>query len=208
MAYEVEIRFWMNDISYVWKKLPFLKGLEWKTEIWYTEMFGIQLFKAGELLRISKIKYVTQDRLFLGWKGVDKGKLANIRNELGEEITKGITNSAILPIIGIQDTVHKTSQSVINALNQSGFSPFMSFSGKNLVASDPVKKYRYKIMQCADIRYNPLIEVEKIAESLEESYKYENELQQFTRKNNLEQYRILEEPPTLLYLQGGSRFTL
>lgn len=201
MAYEVEIRFWLNDLSHIWKKLPFLKELEWKTEIWHTEMLGVRLFNAGELLRISKIKHGSQDRLFLGWKGVDKGKLANIRDELGEEITNGITSSSILPIVGVSNTVHETSGSVISALETSGLSSFMSFSGENLVASDPIKEIQYKIMQCSDIRYNPLVEVEKIAKSLEEAFIFEKELQQFTIKNDLEQFIIHEEPPTLLYVE-------
>jgi adenylate cyclase class IV len=132
MLYEVEIRFWINNTADVWSKLPFLKQLEWKTEKWHTEMFGIKLFEAGELLRISEIYYETHSRLFLGWKGVDKGKLANIREELGEEITDGITKSLILQTLGLERKSFKTSDNAVTYLSELSMPSFMTFSGENL----------------------------------------------------------------------------
>jgi hypothetical protein len=156
-------------------------------------------------LRISRIKHGIHDKFFLGWKGADKGKFANIREELGEEITNGIINSSIFRIVGLGNATFETRSSVMATLVASGFLPFMAFSGENLVAQDLIQKTYYKIMRSPDIRFNPLVEVEKIAESLDEAFTFESKLAQFSIENKIEHYIVHEEPPTLLYLEKIKR---
>ena len=203
MDYEVEIRAWMDDIPSIWKTMPFLNQLEWKKEKWQTSMFGRKIFEAGELLRISKIGLGTHSKFFLGWKSVDKGNVANIREELGEEITNGIINSTILKTVGLHRTDFRTSDQVVSALAEYDLLPFMTFSGENIVAKDTEKNISFKIMQCNDINFNLLIETEKTAESLDEAFQFEKELIKFARQNKIENRIVHEEPPTLLYLKNN-----
>ena len=94
--YEVETRFHFIDKNEAYRVLPFLKS-SLKLEIrWETDFYGIDIFKFGGVLRMSKVFGDNGIRHFFTWKGPDTGSFANIRQELGEEITNGIKESNIL----------------------------------------------------------------------------------------------------------------
>ena len=98
--YEVETRFQFTDKNEAYRVLPFLKS-SLKLEIrWVTYFYGIDIFKAGGVLRMSKVFGYNDIRHFLTWKGPDTGSFADIRQELGEEITNGIKESDILKHLG------------------------------------------------------------------------------------------------------------
>ena len=98
---EIETRFRFTDRNEAFRLLPFLPSCLDRELIWLTHLHGPALFSRGELLRIAGGHAPGgEDRYLLGWKGPDCGAIANIREELDEEITMGIADSAILPMLG------------------------------------------------------------------------------------------------------------
>jgi hypothetical protein len=86
-SFEVEIRFHFPNEQEVYTALPFLRSKLRYEGAWETVIYGQELFTAGGLLRLSKVVLDDNIRWFLAWKGPDLGAFANIRQELGEEVT-------------------------------------------------------------------------------------------------------------------------
>ena len=200
MTYEVETRFRFDDVFQIWEELPALTTLSWKTEYWHTEILGKSYFESGQLLRISEVaSQNNQPKYYLGWKGVDVGGFANIREELGEDITNGISESVILANLGVIPNTHSTLQSVVSILEKENFQRFLDFSGENQVVGDNAFGFHFKIMKCKDIKYPVLMEIEKTATHQKEAKTFEAELYLFAQKNDLLHRVVRDEPPTLLY---------
>ena len=98
LSYEVEVRFYFETYEYACEKLPLLdKSL--RTAVWWdTGMYGLDLFRSDQMLRIGDLVFEeNHKKRYLGWKGPDIGDFANIRSEIDEDITDGIENSIRQP---------------------------------------------------------------------------------------------------------------
>ena len=200
---EVEVRFRFSDRPEAFSQLPFLRPKMRPTGQWETTVYGLALFESGELLRISKVLLDDNTRWFLAWKGPDVGEFANIRQELGEEVTSGATASQILRRLGCSRETVKTRE-LDTELCSLGYEPFMSFSGVDHVGVFEPSGLDVKLMECAELKWPLLVEVEKIAHTQREATLCEDVLRKFCNTFNLLDRMVKEEPPTLLY----SRITL
>jgi len=81
--FEVEFRCHFSSNDEVYKALPFLPSCLKGENAWVDTFYGLELFKSGQLLRVSDIVINNGTRYYLSWKGPDIGKFANIfANEL------------------------------------------------------------------------------------------------------------------------------
>jgi hypothetical protein len=161
-------------------------------------MYGIDLYNSGKLLRTSSAKTNGITRFYWGYKEEDMGKFYNIRKELDEEITNGISDSYILQLInGTEQKV--TKENVYSVLESLGHKQFMSFTGKNLTGRYERLQLELKLLSCSILRYPLMLEIEKSAKTLEEAFRKELELKEFLTEYKLESRALKEEPTTLLY---------
>ena len=196
---EVETRFYFKDDAEAYASIPFLKKSLTSTNQWETHHLGIDLFKTDQVLRVGKnLRNNTVSQSYLGWKGRDQGTFANIREEMDEEITSGITDSAILTLLGTKSS-QPTPEAVIQELNQLGHHLFMSFSGQNSLGYDETEDLHLKLMHCQKLEWPVLVEIEKTARDFDEALKRQQELLGITEKLQLQERVIRKEPPTLLF---------
>ncbi len=196
--YEVEVRCHFNDADEVYQTLPFLNSCLEHEATWVTAFYGLELFQSGQLLRAGEAVIDKETRHFLGWKGPDIGKFANIRQELHEEITSGITNSAILKHLGGNDNVG-SSDEVIQELERLGYDRFMSFGGIDLTGYYEPYGISLKLMNCEMLKWPLLVEIEKTANNEEEAIRCEEALRKLCGQFQLQGRLVREEPPSLLY---------
>ncbi|MBW2092870.1 MAG: hypothetical protein JRI34_12215, partial [Deltaproteobacteria bacterium] len=194
--FEVEVRFPFQDRDEAEQALPFLSSCLERKMDWTTVFYGQDIFKVGELLRMSTIYLDGKTRRVLTWKGPDIGGFANIRRELTEEMTSGTTQSAILEHLGGKQEI-KTPDEVPPELERLGHSSFMSFGGTDLMGTHKALGIRVKLMSCPAIKWPLLLEIEKIAGTSEEAKRFENDLQEICQRFQLENRMVKEEPPTL-----------
>lgn len=196
---EVETRFHFDNPEEAYALIPFLKDSLTVTNNWETWHYGLDLFKADQIIRIGKnVKDDNFPRFYLGWKGANHGEIINIREEMDEEITDGIKESAILSLLGCnseQDSV----EDVIKILNQLGHQPFMSFSGCNQSGYYQPLDLHLKLMKCATLRWPLLVEIEQTAHNFDEATQKEANLLQIIENFGLRNRLVQDEPPTLLY---------
>lgn len=198
ISYEVETRFYFNSEEEVFERLPFLKEVLKREVKWETKTLGLEVFKAGKLLRFSEVFQDRERRIYLGYKDKDQGRVCNIRSEVDEDITRGVHRSLVL------ESVHGEGRAV-DALNAMeifealGYKEFMTFEGKSLLGKYDKEDLAVKLMYCDALKYPLLLEIEKTAASLEEAFKREKELAAFVEEYNLKDRMVREEPPTLLY---------
>jgi adenylate cyclase class IV len=149
-------------------------------------------------LRASSVEHNGVTRYYLGWKGPDTGKFANVRRELNEEITHGSTGSAIMEwLTGAK--MNYTRQEVVPAIERSGRQRFMSYQGQNLAGRYDLFGVNVKLMHCEALKWPLLVEIEKIAANADEAQKFEHELVEISRRFQLQDHIVKEEPGTLLY---------
>jgi hypothetical protein len=165
---------------------------------WTDAYYGLGLFSAGEVLRFSSVLLGDELRYYLGWKGVDRGAFANLRQELGEDVTDGISHSAILAAFADESGPCGLAE-VVPTLESAGHAYFMSYEGESLTGRDEGLAVNTKLMRCAALRWPLLVEIEKLAESATEARRSERELLDICREYHLEDYLVREEPGTLLY---------
>jgi adenylate cyclase class IV len=206
ITYEVEIRCRFQNTAEAYQVLPFLKASLDREIDWVTRHYGLELFRAGQLLRMSEV--IRDGRLgyFLGWKGEDTGTTANIREEIEEEITSGNNNSGVMKKIGgnYKITVPAAARQELERL---GHREFMAFHGHNLLGYDRAQDIATKLMKCPDLSVPCLVELEKTAATPNEAVKRQTELRKLVRKYKLGKRLIREEPPTLLYNQQFNKST-
>lgn len=160
-SYEVEIRFYFETYGYTCEKLPFLDESLRTVDWWDTGMYGLDLFHADQMLRISDLVYEdNRKKRYLEWKGPDIGDFANIRSEIDEDITEGVENSGVLAKVGGNEKF-LTSDEVIEELNRLGCDKFMSFSGKNTFGRFESLDIGIKLMSCFQLKYPLMVEIEK-----------------------------------------------
>ncbi|MEZ4862084.1 MAG: hypothetical protein R3C14_12280 [Caldilineaceae bacterium] len=198
-SYEVEIRFCVANQAEAFALLPFLEASLGAPKAWSTEIVGRTIYSAGKLLRVGRVPPTGESRYYLGYKGPDLGAFANIRQELGEEITHGITQSEILTTLGLAAT-HTTTSAIVATLNEAGHRPFMAFAGVDRLGYYPPLALHTKLCQCAMILDDQLlVELELGANSLAAAQQAEARLQSLAADYGLTDRLFREEPPTLLY---------
>jgi len=196
--YEIETRLWFSSQDELLNKVSFFEPCLTHKERWITTFYGLELFKSGKLLRIAEINSMQKTRFFLGWKGMDIGNFANIREELQEEITKGISKSTILTHFRGKHSV-ESREGVALELSRLGHNPFMDYAGENVIGFYQPLGLHVKIMSCPALKYPLLLEIEKTARTKEDSLAAEIELQNFINAYDLQQRVVKNEPPSLLY---------
>ena len=196
---EVETRFHFKNVNEAYEMIPFLKESLSSTNHWETHHFGLELFEKDQILRVGKnIRNNNEPQFYLGWKGPDHGKLVNIREEIDEEITSGIKDSAILALLGGTSSL-ATAESVTDEINRLDYHLFMSFSGHNKLGYYEPDGLHLKLMQCPILEWPILVEIEKTAQDLDEAFKLEGEILEITGKLQLKDRLVRKEPPTLLF---------
>ena len=112
-------------------------------------------------------------------------------------LPEGIPADNLPEIGGSQECL--TSEGVVRELNRLGYEKFMSFSGKNTVGRYEPLDIGIKLMSCTQLKYPLMVEIEKIASIEEEARQCEKQLYEISRKWNLMDRLIKEEPTHLLY---------
>jgi hypothetical protein len=179
--------------------MPFLEESLQTIDWWDTGIFGLDLFRSDQMLRIGDLLYDdNHKKRYLGWKGSDIGDFANIRSEIDEDVTDGIENSLVMAKIGGS---HKflTSDGVIDELNRLGYKEFMSFTGKNTLGRYEPLDIGVKLMSCIQLKYPLMVEIEKIASTEEEARRCETQLYEICSDLNLQDQLVKAEPTHLLY---------
>ena len=199
LSYEVEIRLRFDNYDDACEKLPFLDKSLRAADWWDTGMYGLDLFRSDQMLRIGDLVFEeNHKKRYLGWKGPDIGDFANIRSEIDEDITDGVENSVVLAKIG-GDRKFLTSDGIIEELNRLGHEEFMSFSGKNTLGRYKSLDIGIKLMSCSQLKYPLMVEIEKIASTEEEARQCEKQLTEISSEWDLLDRLIKEEPTHLLY---------
>ena len=202
--FEVEIRCHFDSADDAYKTVPFLHSCLRHEMIWSSSIYGQEFFKAGKLLRVSKTTVDNKTQYYLGWKGCDTGTFANIREEIDEVITAGITGSEILRKLGAQNST-LSRKDITAALKFLGYQKFMSFRGYDLFGDYKPLNVSMKLLNCRSLKWPVLLEIEKAAKTREDALIKEAELHDFCDRFGLHDRLVREEPPTLLYaaLFGG-----
>ncbi|OGO35777.1 MAG: hypothetical protein A2147_07940 [Chloroflexi bacterium RBG_16_57_8] len=201
--FEVEIRCRFSEPDEAFAVLPFLAPCLGREISWVTRYYGEALFRSGQLLRMTEVNEHGKMGYYLGWKGRDTGVFANIRLEVDEEITVGVTNSPVIRRLG-GSVGRLTTANVTQELQRLGHREFMSFRGSDLTGYDEQLDLKVKLMTCPTLKWPLLVELEKTAYSEQEAIRCERELLELSRGLQLQDRLVKEEPPTLLY-EGQSR---
>jgi len=197
MMYEIETRVYFDSQEEAFDTLPFLQEcLKNKIE-WKTRMYGAELFNLGKILRVSDFEHNGMKRAYLSYKEQDIGEIFNIRKEIDEEITLGISDSYILRLIdGAEQEI--SMENISQILESLGHKQFMILKGTNLTGCYEKSQIDLKFMECTILKYPLLLEIEKSAEALEEALKKELELKNFIAEYKLENRVVRKEPPALI----------
>lgn len=197
-SFEVEFRCHFNNPENAYDVLPFMRSCLKCRVPWSGTFYGRELFESGRVLRIAEVANGGDTEYYLTWKGPDTGKFANIRQEIGENITTGIANSSVLGLLkGIGRFQNKDE--VIRELERLGYYQFMSWSGVDITGFYEPDNINVKLMSCEMLKWPCLVEIEKMASTKEEAVRCENELFDLSRKFQLQEYLVKDEPPDLLY---------
>ena len=201
-VFEVEIRCHFDSRDQAFKIMPFLPAcLQGHTPVtWLTRFFGLPLFKSGQLLRVAEVRQDGNVRRYLGWKGPDTGRFANIRQEIDEEFTNGIASSSVLRQIGGTER-SLAGNAVLEELDRLGHRQFMSFQGSDLTGYETTLDLKVKLMTCPVLRWPLIVELEKSADSEAGAALCEEELSELTERSGIRGRLLRKEPPTLLYEQ-------
>ena len=204
MTYEVEIRIVVDTAEEAFTQLPFLEESLGKRKSWSTDIFGREIFNNGRLLRLGYVNNLDRKTYFLGYKGPDVGDFANIREEWGEEITNGASNSDILSQVGLVGE-YTDAHAVISALETAGHRSFMGFSGEDQLGFYAPLAVHTKLCRCSDILDDRfLIELEMEAETMAEAREAEAKLKAIAADYGILDQLIPDEPPTMLFKRLGN----
>ena len=196
--FEVEVRCHFDSIDEAYRTIPFLSTCLCHKMVWSSSFYGQGLFKSGQILRLSMAIVDDETKYYLGWKSRDFGSFANIREEIDEIITNGISDSEILNKLGSQN-INPERRQIAPILRYLGHRKFMSFKGRDLLGKYEPLDLDMKLMNCSLLRWPILVEIEKLASTMEEALVKEKELRKFCEDYHLSNRLVREEPPTLLY---------
>ena len=196
--YEVEIRCHFDSVEEAYNKIPFLRACLKHEMVWASGIYGKEFFKAGKLLRMSKTTVDGRTEYYMGWKGEDTGTFANIREEIDEVITDGVTDSRIMEKLGSQNRTLPRNK-ISAELKKLGHRRFISWRGIDLFGEYKPLGVSMKLMTCRTLKWPVLVEIEKSAYTKEDALLNENELRAFCDRFGLHDRLVREEPPTLLH---------
>jgi hypothetical protein len=196
--FEIEFRCQFASDEEAFQFLPFLKASLTREYTWFDNYHGLEVYKAGQVLRASGVSGPAGKQSFLGWKGPENGAFANLRRELNEETTGGIANSAILQYFCKTPGAYLPEE-IAPVLEKAGYAKFMSYAGHSLTGRDAALGINTKLMHCQAIRWPILVELEKIASSEAQAREAEKQLEQISKDYKLERQIVKEEPGTLLF---------
>ena len=196
--YEVEIRCHFDSVEEAYNKIPFLRACLKHEMVWFSGIYGEEFFKSGKLLRMSKTTIDGETKYFMGWKGEDNGIFANIREEIDEVVTNGVTDSRILEKLGSQNRTLPRNK-ISAELKKLGHRRFISWRGIDLFGEYKPLGVSMKLMTCRTLKWPVLVEIEKSAYTKEDALLKENELRAFCDRFGLHDRLVREEPPTLLH---------
>jgi len=200
LIYEVEFRCHFDSKEEAFNLIPFLSSCLKIDKVWVDTYYGIDLFKSGQALRISDILSGGDSQHYLTWKGSDTGDFANIRQEIEENITPDIENSTILERFGATKKSYMLVQ-IASELERLGYTKFMTLQGHNATGIYEPAGINMKLMNCPALKWPLMVEFEITAPNKTEAVRYQSELKALYHKLKLEDYRVAEEPATLLYNQ-------
>ncbi len=198
--YEVEFRCRFASDEEAYATIPFLRESLFRSVGWTDAYYGPEVFERGEVLRFSSTIVRSEVRFFLGWKGVDLGSFANLRQELAEEVTTGIEQSEILALFAGQSGPYPREE-IVPALEGTGHNYFMSYAGESALGHYEPLAVNLKLMRCEAIRWPLLVEFEKLAQTEDEAHRFESDLLDICHTYDLSDRLVDEEPGTLLYEQ-------
>lgn len=178
--------------------MPFLRSCSHREISWTTRFYGLTLFKSGQLLRASEVVNQGEMRHYIGWKGPDIGKFANIRQQVDEEITVGLVNSTIMRLLGAKEEI-LTLEAATKELERLGHHQFMSFGGSDLTGWEESLGLNVKLMTCNALKWPLLVELEMTAKTEEGAMGCELKLRELNNNLQLQSRLVREEPPSLLY---------
>lgn len=196
--FEIEFRCRFTTEEEAFLALPFLRSSLTASVDWTDAYYGFELFQRGEVLRFAGMSWAGEARYSLGWKGVDVGTFANLRQELNEDVTGGIRHSRILAALADEDGPCALSE-IVPALEAAGHAYFMSYAGRSLVGRHEALGINTKLMHCDTLRWPLLVELEKMSATEAEAERSEQELREICREYRLEDRVVREEPGNLLY---------
>jgi adenylate cyclase class IV len=196
--FEVEFRCHFDSPEKAYEVLPFLRSCLHRKFTWTGTFYGLELFQSGQLLRIAEVIEGEDKQCYVTWKGPDTGKFANIRQEIVENITAGITDSRVLGLLGGKEHLQDKNE-VIRELERLGYHQFMSWSGIDVTGFYELDAINVKLMSCEILKWPWLVEIEKMASTKEEAARCERELHELSLQFRLQEYLVKEEPPSLLY---------
>jgi adenylate cyclase class IV len=196
--FEVEFRCHFNNPDDVYQALPFMRSCLHHQVAWSGTFYGLELFQSGRVLRITDVVEGEDTRCYIGWKGPDTGKFANIRQEIVGDITDGITDSTILSFLGGRERI-LTKNEAIQELESLGYNRFMSWMGTDLTGNYEPYGISVKLMSCAMLKWPFLVEIEKMATTEEEANQCEQALYKLCDQLQLQSRLERKEPPSLLY---------
>jgi hypothetical protein len=197
-TFEVEFRCRFATEEDAFRAVPFLRASLVVSVEWTDSYYGRDVFERGEILRFASILRPDRTRYSLGWKGVDTGAFANVRREIDEDVTMGVSRSRIVAAL----TGHEGPCSwaeVAPLLESAGYRRFMAYEGRSLVGRHESLGINTKLMHCRTLRWPLLVELEKLAATEAEASRCESELLDVCREYRLEGRLVREEPGTLLY---------
>ena len=197
-AYEIEFRCHFGSEDEAYQVLPFLPDSLKREYTWVDTYYGLEVFKSGQVLRVSESLSAGERRYFLGWKGPDTGTFANIRRELNEEMTGGITDSVIMEWLSGEKR-HYQLPEIVPELERLGYHRFMSYSGNNLAGRFGSHSLNVKLMHCDVLKWPLLVELEKIAKTEAKARHAEIELKELCNLYGLSDYLVKAEPGMMLY---------
>ena len=199
MTYEVEIRFIAETAEEAFTTVPFLEASLGESKEWSTEILDRSIFEDGRLLRVGWAQSGDVRLDFIGFKGPDEGRVANIRQEWGEEISDGIVDSQIMALLGLSATF-ATADAIRKTLVDAGHVPFMSFSGVDRLGHHAPLAIHTKLARCpAILDDRVLVELEMEANTLTEAESAERSLLNIAEQYNIVERLVRDEPPTMLY---------
>lgn len=194
--YEIETRFLVpaNDrdslLSMLSANQP-VKNIAWKTVF-----FGSELFRSGQLLRITEIR---DSDLSLCMKTEDIGSICNIRREISEVIKPSQRVTDLFDDY-FDGFVLNTWESLCDIKNIAGHERFMEFSGENWFGSLQ-QGLDYKLMQVGDDAWPLIVEIEATAVNAEQAIRSEELVLSVSNSLGLKGEAIKIEPPSILYNQ-------
>ncbi len=196
--YEIEFRCRFESDEEAYAAIPFLRSSLTRTVGWTDAYYGAEVFECGEVLRFSSVILDQAVRFYLSWKGPDLGSFANLRRELAEDATEGVAHSEILAVFA-DEPGPCAREEIVPALEGTGYDYFMSYAGESAVGRYEPLEINVKVMRCDALRWPLLVELEKLAATEDEAYRFERDLLGICRACGLEERLVEEEPGTLLF---------